>query len=160
MSDIQTILHDSLSTVGILRRESSALSVASLPAYNLTGPKPFVKSKIPTPTRGGHALSLSGRSTPLHGSRQDLRSPAPPPIAPKPMLARPLLRREISSPPSLENRRGSVESLRGRAGTPTRGVSKIPQWAGSNEKLNSIRKWDSSASLEVSEDHALSLFTF
>ena len=152
---VQEILHQSLNTVGLsdvkmFRREGSTLSVASLPATILT-PKPF-KSKIPTPLRGS-----SGRSTPLGGSRTDL-SKVPPPVPPKPSLNRKVpLRREISSPPSLENRRGSLDlmKLKGMPLGP-KGVgppSKIPQWKGSTEKIcvrGQIRKWESSASLEVS----------
>ena len=138
-SNVQGILHDSLTSVGMMRREDSSLSVASLPA--IMAPKPF-RSRIPT-------LSNSGRSTP-NGSRSDLSKLGPPPIAPKPSKLK--LRREISSPPNLNERRGSID--KGRASTPTGLRSKIPTWRGSQEKLNSgvkgqIRKWESSASLEV-----------
>ena len=176
-SSVQNILHDSLSTVGdfsqnssmMMRREGSSLSVASLPASIMTQ-KPFLKSKIPTPTRN-LSSNLSGRSTPIHGSRSDLLKlrnlSSPPPIPPKPKITtsnrsnsssflKVPLRREISSPPSLNDRRGSVDSTRGRL-TPTGpwgpgDRSRIPQWKGSTEKVNvkgAIRKWDSSASLEV-----------
>ena len=185
---VREIFHQSLNTVGLsdikmFRREGSSLSVASLPATILT-PKPF-KSKIPTPMKGS-----SGRSTPLGGSRTDLsKLNNPPPVPPKPSLCAAAgqdgsaaasggvvgnfrkmpLRREISSPPSLENRRGSLDLFKSRAGSgvptasgPLRGaigplgsVSKIPQWKGSTESLSvkgHIRKWESSASLEVSEE--------
>jgi hypothetical protein len=178
---VQSILHDSLvvtDSYKMMRREGSTLSVSSLPATMLS-PKPFFISKIPIPKRDGSTCSLSGRSTPNSGSRRDLSSPAAfrsmgPPVPPKPKLATPTfrkvpLRREISSPPSLENRnisrRGSVDSVRSVGGgtrsasvtsatPPSRGAgSKIPQWQGSVEKLNVagfIRKWESSGSLEVS----------
>ncbi len=163
---MQNILHDSLTSVGYsassvmstMRREGSSLSVASLPATIMT-PKPFFKSKIPTPTKNG---SHSGRSTPLSGSRSDLSklrnlSSPPPILGPKPKLHKVPLRREISSPPSLVERRGSIDSHKSGRGTPTLGgrvqnVSKIPQWRGSSENMNvkgQIRKWESSASLEV-----------
>ena len=189
-NSVQGILHDSLTSVGfepmtlslsdknaLMRREGSTLSVASLPATMKDGPKPFFKSKIPTPTKSGH-------STPLNGSRTDLSKlrnlSSPPPIPPKPKLNQPQqavfqkvpLRREISLPPCLNERRGSVDSTSGgRVGrnTPTNGIrTRIPQWRGSTEKLNNnssttgntvkgqIRKWESSASLEV----RLELFHF
>ena len=94
---------------------------------------------------------------------------SPPPIPPKPKLVnnsqqQPFqkvpLRREISLPPSLNERRGSVDSTSRGRNTPTSGIrTRIPQWRGSTEKLNTtnttttvkgqIRKWESSASLEV-----------
>ena len=185
-NSVQGILHDSLTSVGIMRREGSTLSVASLPATMRSGdgPKPFFKSKIPTPTKSGH-------STPLNGSRTDLSKlrnlSSPPPIPPKPKLNQPQqavfqkvpLRREISLPPCLNERRGSVDSTSGgRVGrnTPTNGIrTRIPQWRGSTEKLNNnssttsntvkgqIRKWESSASLEVRLElshflHSLAIF--
>ena len=158
-NDVQGILQDSLASVGLIRREGSSLSVASLPASIMT-PKPYFKSKIPTPMakNGGN----SGRSTPVHHrSKSDLlriQSPLPPPaVPPKPKMGqKPILRREISSPPSLNERRGSVDLK-------FKSASKIPQWKGSTEKISSwkgsseklnsvrgqIRKWESSASLEV-----------
>ena len=126
-TNVQGILHDSLSSVGgfssaMMRREGSTLSVASLPA-TIMAPKPFFKSKIPV----RHGQSSSGRSTPLNGSRSDLSKlrnnlsspvnpmPVPPAVPPKPKLAsfqKTPLRREISSPPSLLNeRRGSMDSF-------------------------------------------------
>ena len=182
--NVQGILQDSLASVGLgMRREGSSLSVSSLPATMMT-PKPFFKSKIPTPTKSGH-------STPLNGSRTDLSKlrnlSSPPPIPPKPKLNQPQqavfqkvpLRREISLPPCLNERRGSVDSTSGgRVGrnTPTNGIrTRIPQWRGSTEKLNNnssttgntvkgqIRKWESSASLEVRLElsyflHSLAIF--
>ena len=172
-NSVQGILHDSLTSVGIMRREGSTLSVASLPATMRSGdgPKPFFKSKIPTPTKSGH-------STPLNGSRTDLSKlrnlSSPPPIPPKPKLVnnnqqqqlpfqKVPLRREISLPPSLNERRGSIDSTSRGRNTPTSGIrTRIPQWRGSTEKLNTtntttvkgqIRKWESSASLEVRHIH-------
>ena len=169
--NVQGILQDSLASVGLgIRREGSSLSVASLPATIMT-PKPFFKSKIPTPSKNGTG---SGRSTPVHHRsksdllRNNLSSPQPPVIPPKPKLGagKPILRREISSPPSLNERRGSID-----APLKFKSVSKIPQWKGSSEKISAgtaswkgsaekltnasptvrgqIRKWESSASLEV-----------
>ena len=156
---VQSILQDSLNSVGVssppsassmmssMRREGSSLSVASLPAMGLA-PKPYFKSKIPMKIQ-----TNSGRSTPLNGSRSDLSTIIPPALPPKPSKLGPNkvpLRREISSPPSLAERRGSMD--RGRATTPTNSRTRIPQWRGSSEKLNvkgQIRKWESSASLEV-----------
>ena len=152
-----------------MRREGSSLSVSSLPATMMT-PKPFFKSKIPTPSKNGTGAGSSGRSTPVHHRsksdllRNNLSSPQPPMIPPKPKLGagKPILRREISSPPSLNERRGSID-----APLKFKSVSKIPQWKGSSEKISAtaswkgsteklnatvrgqIRKWESSASLEV-----------
>ena len=168
--NVQGILQDSLASVGLgIRREGSSLSVSSLPATMMT-PKPFFKSKIPTPSKNGTGAGSSGRSTPVHHRsksdllRNNLSSPQPPMIPPKPKLGagKPILRREISSPPSLNERRGSID-----APLKFKSVSKIPQWKGSSEKISAtaswkgsteklnatvrgqIRKWESSASLEV-----------
>ena len=168
--NVQGILQDSLASVGLgMRREGSSLSVSSLPATMMT-PKPFFKSKIPTPSKNGTGAGSSGRSTPVHHRsksdllRNNLSSPQPPMIPPKPKLGagKPILRREISSPPSLNERRGSID-----APLKFKSVSKIPQWKGSSEKISAtaswkgsteklnatvrgqIRKWESSASLEV-----------
>ena len=204
-NSVQGILHDSLTSVGfepvtlplsdknssagmsLLRREGSNMSVASLPAtMRNDGPKPFFKSKIPTPTKSGHSTPYGSRTdlSKINGSKTDLSKmrnlSSPPPIAPKPKLSNDKLpsatgfqkvplRREISLPPCLNERRGSVDSTAGGGGrgnqagrtTPTSGIrTRIPQWRGSTEKLNNsstnntvkgqIRKWESSASLEVS----------
>ena len=163
------------------------MSVASLPATMKDGTqKPFFRSKIPTPTK-------SGQSTP-YGSRTDLSKlrnlSSPPPIPPKPKLVNDSkqqttgfqkvpLRREISLPPCLNERRGSVDSTAGggrgnKSGrtTPTSGMrTRIPQLRASSEKLNNnsptnntvkgqIRKWESSASLTTGLEVSLGIFVF
>ena len=174
-------------SMSLLRREGSNMSVASLPATMKDGTqKPFFRSKIPTPTK-------SGQSTP-YGSRTDLSKlrnlSSPPPIPPKPKLVNDSkqqttgfqkvpLRREISLPPCLNERRGSVDSTAGggrgnKSGrtTPTSGMrTRIPQLRASTEKLNNnsptnntvkgqIRKWESSASLTTGLEVSLRIFVF
>ncbi|CAB4059477.1 unnamed protein product [Lepeophtheirus salmonis] len=134
---VQNILHGSLFSVYSDLKTNSHLSKSCV---NLHGSKGF-KSRIPTPTLKPRPpippkptnLSLL---VPKYGGQNvsSLKSP---------------LRRETSSPPSLETPSGRS--------TPVRRPSKIPMWKGSQESLSSLssvpcfkpKKWESCSNLEM-----------
>ena len=147
--------------------QDTSSSCMSLPA--LMAPKPF-RSKIPVPNppelapkpafQSGGLIRRQGSSGQLQLRREMSLPPAllanqhvakscldlKPPISPS---RRPYSRSNSSISLSRSARRGSVDSS-----APKAGLSKIPIWSASQEKINSNfaaqkRKWESCTNLEV-----------